>query len=390
MNRFLPPALKSPLRIMLLAGLMLAFAIVCYWIFSPQRRGERTGRIAISEREAALKSQRERSEEGDSIEEPEEDARSIVKADWEAFRAWLNSGPDSEQIALRLKELRSRWVALDPQALAEAIGELLASGDDAATGLSFEVGPQGLLKGWTTLRVFLLDVLAVSDPELAASLARKVASDTTSAEEFAVALRGLARPGLGRASDAELQGLLNHLLSQPSWTQSPGLAEALDLPRFLGSSEAARTLALWHGDGRLRNMALHEFAADHPETVLEVVASDTIPLTPDERASLMARAEVDDPRQMDLVDGYLRREDVSATEIAEFLRLFPLRSATTGYRLYGSPPAPYHADQIAAGDRAALILVDRWLDDPGLAAHHAEFQALKKRLVTWVGQSNSQ
>lgn len=389
MNRFFPPALKAPSRI-LLVGLVLILAIGGCWIFFHQRREEPVRKATVSQRQATIRGQVTPSEVEDSGEELEEDARSIVRADWDAFRAWLKSGPNREEIEQRLKELRSRWVALDPQALAEAIGELLASGEDAVTGLSFEVGPQGLLNGWTTLRVFLLDVLAVSDPEMAASLAREVAGDTTSAEEFAVALRGLTRPGLGRASDAELQGLLNHLLAQPSWNHSPGLAEALDLPRFLGSSEAARSLASWQGDGRLRNMALHEFAADHPETVLEVVASDSIPLTPDERASLMARAEVEDSRQLDLVDGYLRREDVSAAEISEFLRLFPLRSATTGYRLYGNQPTPYHADQIAAGDRAALVLVDRWLGDPGLSSHHSEIQALKNRLATWVEQSDSQ
>jgi hypothetical protein len=389
MNRFFLPALKAPRRL-ILVGLVMVLAIGYYWIFSDQRREEQTGRAVVSQRGAANGEQVERLDEGDSSEEPDDDVRSIVKADWEAFRAWLSSGPDPEQVALRLKELRARWVTLDPQALAEAIGELLASGDDAATGLSFEVGPQGLLNGWTTLRVFLLDVLAVSDPEMAAALAREVAGRTASAEEFAVALRGLTRPGLGRASDTELQGLLNHLLSQPSWNQSPGLAEALDLPRFLGSPEAARALALWQGDGRLRNMALHEFAADHPGAVLEEVASDAIPLAPDERASLMARAEVEDPRQMDLVDGYLRRKDVSAAEIAEFLRVFPLRSATSGYRLYGSQPAPYQAGQIAAGDRAALGLADRWLGDPDLSAHHGEVQTLKNRLATWVEQSDSQ
>lgn len=389
MNRLLLAALKAPRRIVFV-GLAVVLAIGCYWIFSGQRREEQTGRTVVSHREAADGEEVKRSADGDSTEEPEVDVRSIVKADWEAFRAWLSSGPNPEQIALRLKELRARWVTLDPQALAAAIGELLASGDDAATGLSFEVGPQGLLKEWTTLRVFLLDVLAVSDPEMAASLAREVASRTASAEEFAVALRGLTRPGLGRASDSELQGLLDRLLSQPSWNQSPGLAEALDLPRFLGSPEAARSLASWQGDGRLRNMALHEFAADHPGAMLEVVASNTIPLAPDERASLMARAEVEDSRQMDLVDGYLRRKDVSAAEIEEFLRLFPLRSATTGYRLYGSQPTPYQADQIAAGDRAALGLADRWLGDPGLSAYHGEVQALKNRLATWVEQSNSQ
>jgi hypothetical protein len=388
MSRFFLPARKAPRRIAF-ATLVVVLAMGFHWIFSAKERQEQTGRPAMSQRGTSLGEQVKPAGDADWVEPVEGDGRSIVLTDWEVFRAWLRSGPDPDQIAVRLKELRARWVTLDPQALAEALGALLSSGDDAATGLAFVVGAQGLLEEWNTLRVFLLDVLVVSDPEMAASIAREVAGSTASAEEFAVALRGLTRPGLGRASDTELHALLNHLLSQPSWNRSPGLAEAMDLPRFLGTADAARSLVLWQGDRRLRNMALHEFAADHPQAVLEAAASEAISLASEERASLMARAEVEEPRQRELVDGYLRRQDVSDAEIAEFLRLFPLRSATTGYRLYGNQPTPYQADQIAAGDRAALALADHWLGDAGLSARHHEVLALKNRLATWVEQSDS-
>jgi hypothetical protein len=320
----------------------------------------------------------------------EADMRSSILADWAALQAWLLSKPDEEKLGERLSALRERWVTLDPQVLASVLGELLATGDDARTGMAFEVGPHGLLVGWTTLRVFLLDVLAASDPERAASIARGVADRTSSAEEYAMALRSLTQPGLGRATDAELLERLNHLLTQPGWSGTPGLAEALDLPRVLGSPAAVRALAAWPGNGRLRDMALHEFAAEHPAEMLNVLSADDPPVSPDARAALMARAQVEDPVQSGQIDAYLHRSDVSTEEIVAFLRLFPLRSATTGDRLYGLSPAPYSSEQIAVGDRAALALAERWLADPALAAVHSEVASLKARLGAWVKQAESE
>src|SRR5688572_23881261 len=133
MDRFLPPALKASSRI-ILVGLVLILAIGGCWIFFHPQREEPARKATISQRQATTRGQVAPSEVEGSGEELEEDARSIVRADWDAFRAWLKSGPNPEEIEQRLKELRSRWVALDPQALAEAIGELLASGEDAVTG----------------------------------------------------------------------------------------------------------------------------------------------------------------------------------------------------------------------------------------------------------------
>jgi len=341
--------------------------------------------IVTSPRLAVAAVQQESGEENEPMDEA--DVRSSILADWEALRVWLSLKPDAKKLGERLSALRERWVTLDPQVLASVLGELLATGDDARTGMAFEVGPHGLLAGWTTLRVFLLDVLAASDPERAAVIARAIADRTSSAEEYAMALRSLTQPGLGRATDAELLERLNHLLAQPGWSGTPGLAEALDLPRVLGSPAAARALAAWPGNGRLRDMALHEFAAEHPAEMLGVLSSEDSPISPDARAALMARAQVEDPVQSGQIDAYLHRSDVSTEEIAAFLRLFPLRSATTGDRLYGFSPAPYSSGQLAVGDRAALALAERWLADPALAAVHSEVDSLKARLGAWVKQA---
>jgi hypothetical protein len=101
----------------------------------------------------------------------------------------------------------------------------------------------------------------------------------------------------------------------------------------------------------------------------------------------MARLDPQFPDQAAAVDQYLRDPARTDEEAAVFLKAFPLRSATTGTRLYGLPPAPYQRDQIAAGDRAALFLVERWLVDPEFESIRPELTTLQKRLDQWVEQA---
>ena len=311
-------------------------------------------------------------------------ARQAISSDWDELLHWLNShpAPDPEAVRARLTETKYRWTETDPQALAQALRRLLESGQDAPTGLGFRVGNHGFLADWPTLRVFLLDVLAASDPEMALQIAREILPHTRSAEEYATALRSLTRPGLGRAPDTELLNHFDQLLTHSEWHGSPGFAEAFDLPRFLGTPDAARHLAASTGNDKLRSMALHEFAAERPAAVIEALKESTLP-----RADLMARADPQDPAQLAAVDAYLRDPSLSHEDAVSFLKTFPLRSATTGYRLYGKTPAPYTFERITAGDRQAAALAETWAADPALAAYHAEINALKSRLSKWTEQA---
>lgn len=317
-------------------------------------------------------------------------ARRQIEADWAELWRWLDSDPKPslEEIRARLLETRISWAAMDPQVLAETLDRLLKSGDDLATGLEFKVGLHGFLSAWPTLRVFLLDVLAASDPEMAAQIANRLLDQTPSADEYATALRSLTRPGMGRAKDAELLVRFATMLQRPDWQGERGFAEALDLARLVGSSEAAGQLAAWNGNPALKTMALNEFAADHPEAMLPVLqAAET--LDGHTRANLMARADPGDPNQLAAVDAYLRNPDLPAGDAAAFLKSFPLRSATTGYRLYGKTPAPYTREKIAADDRAALERVNQWASDPALETHRTEILALQQRLSQWTRQAES-
>ncbi|RYD32197.1 MAG: hypothetical protein EOP87_13260 [Verrucomicrobiaceae bacterium] len=317
----------------------------------------------------------------------ENSARRRMDSDWKSLLTWLRSvpPPSAEEVRLRLLQLRKDWSEIDPQIRAEMIDRLLATGEDMPTGLEFRVGVHGLLAEWSTLRVFLLDVLATADPQAAAAIATRLLDSTSSADEYATALRSHTRPGSGVSKD-ELQSRFQTLLARPEWQTSRGFAEALDLARYLGTPAAARQLTSWNGNPGLKKLALDEFSAAHPQAMLDVLAEDTS-VTGPPRAGLMARALPEDPAQLAQVDRYLATPGLSDEEVTAFLRSYPLRSATTGHRLYAKLPAPYNFEQIRSGDRAALQQAERWAADPALERFLPEIQSLQDRLGEWVRQA---
>jgi hypothetical protein len=371
---------------------IMAAIFAAIWFFRDRSPGQ------SSETKAPSTSARSRSNSADEEAEIVRDskteatenaaAREKSLADWEELLRWLRSipPPTEEEIRARLLATRMAWVQMDPQELADMIRQLLESGVDAQTGMDFQVGLHGLLAGWPTLRVFLLDVLATADPEMAAAIAGQLLDQTTSPDEFATALKSLTREGLGRASDSELVSRFGQMLENQEWQGSRGFAEAFDLARTIGSPEAAQRLVSWDGNQALKNMAMHEFAAEHPEEILSALEADERVIG-SARASLMARANPEAPTQIAVVDQYLRDPERTAEDAAEFLKLFPLRSATTGYRLYGKTPAPYNFEQIKTNDRAAFEQVSAWATDPAFEKYRPEILGLQKRLAEWIAQA---
>jgi hypothetical protein len=370
------------------AALGLAVVIASLVAITWQPWQEKTVASASSQQPTSAASKISRPTEEQQFQSEIASSKQRVISDWAALLKWLSSDPppDAEEVRERLLATRTAWVQLDPQALASAIQELLESGVDAKTGLDFEVGLHGMLAGWPTLRVFLLDALAISDPEMGMVIASDLLDKTASADEFATGLRSLTRTDLARAPDAELLARFDQMLGRKDWHSTRGFAEAFDLTRFVGTPAAARKLVAWDSNSELRSMAMHEFAADHPAAMLETLETDVAIESPD-RASLVARADPADPRQLGSVDNYLHRPELTPEEATAFFNAFPLRSATTGFRLYGSTPSPYTFEQIKSGDLAAGEAVNRWLADPTLEAYRPQIQALQQRLANWIEEA---
>jgi hypothetical protein len=374
----------KPSRLRLVAALMIAAAFVAVWLTNRKLAAIPKAENEISQRTRAtppdIEQEREVSDKA---------ARRKMEDDWNVLLQWLRSEPipSPDEVRKRLLALRIEWTAIDPQVRAEMIALLLESGADAATGLDFKVGNHGQLAGWPTLRTFLLDVLATADPEMSPDIARRVLDRTDSADEFATGLRSLTRENMGRADDGELLERFGKLLGRTEWRQSRAFAEAFDLARFVGTPEAARLLADWQGNSALKTMAMGEFAAEHPAAMLKVLQDNATPLDAATHASLMARMDPADAAQLAAVDSYLRDPARTPEEAAAFLKTYPLRSATTGFRLYGKTPSPYTFDRIAAGDRMAEKQVVQWLADPALEKFKPGLTTSHQRLKQWVDEA---
>ncbi|NJM38460.1 MAG: hypothetical protein HC845_11705 [Akkermansiaceae bacterium] len=364
----------------IVAGLILVVVLTALWFSHKKSTGENSASPSSTSISRTRPKQREKTEQGSKNARENANARQRVLKDWEDLLAWINSDPkpSAEEIHARLLKLRMDLVQLDPKEAADLIRELLARGDTADTGMAFEVGAGNMLNGWPTLRVFLLDVLSSTDPKMASGIANDLLDQTQSPDEFATALKSVTNQHPdARATDSELENRLSQLLVKKEWLKgSRGYAEAFDLARNIGTIQAAKQLVNWDGHPGLLDMALHEFAAEHPAEVLAALESDHS-IAGQARASLMARANPEAPDQIKTVDQYLRDPQRSAEETSQFLSLFPLRSATTGYRLYGETPAPYDFEQIKAGDRAALEQVNQWATDPELEKYRAEILDLQ-------------
>ena len=314
-------------------------------------------------------------------------------ADWRSLRETCDGSQDPETLRTQLAGLKEKWLEDDLHTVAQTAARLLRSGEDAATGMSLEVGPGGSLRGWPTMRVFLLDLLAIADPDLAVEIAREVLAGTRSAEEYALALKPLLMEGPWRASEEELQAHFSKLLWTRDWQTREGFAEALDLARVVSSPGTAEILARWMDASppalEAGEMALHETAAKAPRLFVELISGDRTLFAdqPDLRAGLMARATVSEEGQAAGIESYLKNPAIPAAEKETFLKLYPLRSATSGHRLYGTLPKPFERGQVAADDRAALEAVTRWKTDPSLVPLLPSITALEGRLQTWVKQA---
>lgn len=74
---------------------------------------------------------------------------------------------------------------------AEFVAEL-AQGEDSRTGQEFGIGPEGGLVTAPTRRVALIDRLIRIDPKVAGAQARRILSEFSSPDEWAIALRASA------------------------------------------------------------------------------------------------------------------------------------------------------------------------------------------------------
>jgi len=292
--------------------------------------------------------------------------------------------------------LRQTLAAMPTNTAASAIRQILDSKADAPTRLGFKVAGSGMLDESPTLRTFLLDELARLDPAAAAEHAKVILSSMDSPDEWAVALRNLARGD----SSADARGLLEQkteeLLRYEPWQQDPsvGYLEAFDVAVFLGGTKLVSVLsdlvrrkdnqAVAHASF----LALDRLVIEDPTSTLTALlaAPDSMEGREQTRANYFARVNVLEPGQRQILEGYLTDPRISAAELDAFAGVYPNANFMISANLL-TQSRTLDRTTLVARDAESLRVVDDWLADPRFAKLRPQLEKVKQRLEVFARQT---
>jgi hypothetical protein len=313
-----------------------------------------------------------------------------------AAAADLASVPDAAKRKKGLAVLRETLASLPASEASAAIRRFLDSKTDAPTRQGFKIGAKGFLNEAPSLRTFLMDYLGQIDPIAGADYARVILSSKDSPDEWAVALRNLATGDPSTGGRELLQQKAAEMLQYGAWQQNPstGYLEAFDVAVYLGGTGLVPALtelvrkqdnpAVAHA----AYLALDRLAITEPAALLGALAADPNLMQGRQqtRANYFARADVRDPQQRQVLEGYLLDARTSPQELQQFAGLFPNANFMVSQNLLTPTPTPDHAALIGR-DSASLQVVQDWLADPRFASLQRPLQRVQQRLQDFARQA---
>ena len=104
------------------------------------------------------------------------------------------------------------------------------------------------------------------------------------------------------------------------------------------------------------------------------------------RANYIARADLRQPEQRNLVERYLLDPTRSAEESTTFAGLFPNANDMVSNNLLTTIQTPKH-EELAAHDREALKAVEEWQNDPRFERLKPQLTQIRQRLAEFVRQT---
>jgi len=313
-----------------------------------------------------------------------------------AARASLQDGQDAGKSRQQLAELRQALASADAAAASVAIRRFLDSGTDSPTGDVFRLGPGGSLVGAPSLRVFLLDLLAKIDPQAAVTYSKQILETPGSPDEWAVALRIIAR--LDSAPDTKefLEQKTVAMLHQESWASNPstGFLEAFDVAVHLGGIKLLPPLTSFvqqkdnQAVAHAAFLALDRMVIREPATMLDELEQhpELLQGREETRANYFARADVGEAAQRRLVESYMLDATRSPTELNTFAGIFPNANYMISQNLLTENITPDRAT-LARRDVDALRVVGEWLSDPRFASLKPQLLKIQQRLQEFVRQA---
>ena len=307
--------------------------------------------------------------------------------------ASLGSERDPEQARQALADLRAELLSRPTDEAVDWIEQALATGTDQQTGLAFAIGSGGAMEGWPTLRTFLLDLMMEIDPQSAADASRSLLETPTSADEWALALRNVARAG-DLAEDAEfLRVKTEELITNPEWQEDPsiGYLNAFDVLVHVEATKSTPLLSDLIQRKDRRDLAHAGFLTldrlvqrESIEMMTRLSNDEALQASRPEMVSQQfARADVRDPGQRELLKEWLIDPARTPTELRAFAGVYPNQNKFISNNLLTEEEA-IPADDLAAHDRAALQTVTEWAEDPAFAHVEDYIETMRGRLDGFV------
>lgn len=308
----------------------------------------------------------------------------------------LAAARTAEEQTAALERLRQTLASGATNETVDAIRRVLDTKMDGPTGKGFKVGGKGALVEAPTLRTMLLDQLGQLDPAAAAAYARTILDGSDSADEWAVALRNLARGDASPDARALLSAKMDALLRNTAWQQeaSVGYLEAFDTAVYLGGKSLLPPLtdlvrkqdnqAVAHA----AFLALDRMVFNQPaETLSELEQhGDWMQGREQTRADYFARANVGDDAQRRIVEAYLLDPTRSAAELQAFAGVFPNANFMISQNLL-TDNATLDGAALRQRDLKSLEVVNQWLADPRFQDLRPTLSRMQQRLQGFVSQA---
>ena len=296
-----------------------------------------------------------------------------------------------------LARLRQTLASGSTNEISNAIRRFLDTKIDAPTGQGFKIGGNGSLLEAPTLRTFLLDQLALTDPAAAAGYARVILDSSASPDEWAIALRNLARGDTGVGARTLLETKTGELLGNQSWRRDPsaGYLEAFDTVVYLGGTALVPPLSEMVRDKDNRAVAhaafltLDRLVINQPAEMLSILNQnpDWMKGREETRANYFARADVIDPIQRQLVESYLLDPARKTAELQAFAGVFPNANFMISQNLLTSNTTLDGAT-LSHRDQGALAVVNAWLAEPRFEKVTPTLEKMRSRLMKFTRQAD--
>ncbi|MGL4401079.1 MAG: hypothetical protein ACRCXD_14510 [Luteolibacter sp.] len=292
----------------------------------------------------------------------------VLSATFDALRE--RPGPDSA--GRSLLELKEKLRAMPAGQATTLIRGFLGSGRDFPTGLAFDIAEDGSLTTWPTFRCFLLDVLPVIDGSAAAAVGREILAMQTSADEWALALRNVARGGSLAENVDFLQSKTEELIANPAWQAKPsiGYLNSFDVivhVEAVGSAPLLSELVRRKDRQDLAHagfITLDRLVLRKPVETLTLLANDRelIEVRPEAVAQQFARADVRETEQREILKAWLLDPGRTPVELDSFANIYPNSNRFVSNNLLSKDVPPSGVD-LAQHDQAALQVFSAWKSD---------------------------